>query len=158
ATPPATSTSYISQAVGQATGEERFTPAGTRCGRVVRHRHRPTRTCDVGRVSGVERPPRGLLARLGAVVVRRRVVVLIATGVFVALAVPFGNNVVARLSTGGFTDPAAPSSRAEKLLADKFHTGVPNLVLLADAGGSVDDPVATADGEALTDRLAADPR
>src|SRR2546423_1048777 len=51
------------------------------------------------------------------------------------------------------------SRRAAALLEQRFHVGKPNLVILATdtGGGSVDDPVAVAAGEALTQELAATP-
>lgn len=103
-----------------------------------------------------DRPP-SRMAALGRSVARRRLPVLLLTLVVVAIAAVFGSDVAQRLSSGGFTDPKSQSTKAERLLADRFETGVPNLVLLARAPGSVDDPAATADGRALTERVAKAP-
>ncbi|GAB2967609.1 MMPL family transporter [Streptomyces pseudoechinosporeus] len=100
------------------------------------------------------RAGRSRLAALARRLVRHRIPVLLAVLVVAAVAVPFAGGVSDRLSSGGFTDPAAESAEAEELLADRFGTGVPNLVLLARAPGSVDDPAAAAAGRDLTGRVA----
>ena len=41
-----------------------------------------------------------------------------------------GGGVAGNLSGGGFDDPNAESSRAKELLASRFDTGDPNLVLV----------------------------
>ncbi|GAU70547.1 hypothetical protein SSP35_20_00430 [Streptomyces sp. NBRC 110611] len=101
-----------------------------------------------------QRAGRSWLAALGRLLVRRRVPVLLGVLLAVAAAVPVGGGVAGRLSSGGFTDPAAESTQAETFLADRFGSGVPNLVLLARAPGPVDDPRAAAAGRELTRRLA----
>ncbi|WP_431045494.1 MMPL family transporter [Streptomyces sp. P1-3] len=97
------------------------------------------------------------LAALGRLLVRRRVPVLLAVLLAVAAAIPVGGGVADRLSSGGFTDPAAESSKAQEFLADRFGSGAPNLVLLARAPGPVDDPRAASAGRDLTRRLAQEP-
>ncbi|MGG2463636.1 MMPL family transporter [Streptomyces sp. RGM 3693] len=104
-----------------------------------------------------KRADRSRLAALGRLLVRRRVLVLVAVLLAVAAAVPIGGGVADRLSGGGFTDPAAESSKAAKFLADRFGSGAPNLVLLARTSGSVDDPRAATDGRDLSRRLAQEP-
>ncbi|WP_438484829.1 MMPL family transporter [Streptomyces sp. S186] len=104
-----------------------------------------------------KRADRSRLAALGRLLVRRRVLVLVAVLLAVAAAVPIGGGVSDRLSGGGFIDPAAESSRAEKFLADRFGSGAPNLVLLARTSGSVDDPRAATAGRDLSRRLAQEP-
>ncbi|AJC53135.1 putative membrane protein [Streptomyces sp. 769] len=104
-----------------------------------------------------KRADRSRLAALGRLLVRRRVLVLVAVLLAVAAAVPIGGGVSDRLSGGGFTDPAAESSKAAKLLADRFGSGAPNLVLLARTSGSVDDPRAATAGRDLSRRLAQEP-
>ena len=99
-----------------------------------------------------------MLARLAPAVVRRPRVVLIAALLLLVAAGVYGGGVVSSLSGGGFEDPSSESTAAGDLLEETFGQGEPNLVLLAEAGaGSVDDPTATAAGQALTDRLAAEP-
>lgn len=65
-------------------------------------------------------------------------------------ALIFGHDVQDRLSHGGFDDPSAESSRAENILDDRFGGGEANLVLIADAGRSVDDQEIADAGSALT--------
>ncbi len=96
-----------------------------------------------------------MLSRIARFSIRRRVLVVATAVVGFALAGALGGDVASRLSSGGFNDPAAESSRAEDLLAERFGTGAPNLVLLVTAnGGSVDQPRVAAAGRALTARLA----
>ncbi|WP_340627899.1 MMPL family transporter [Streptomyces noursei] len=104
-----------------------------------------------------KRSDRSRLAALGRLLVRRRVLVLVAVLLAVAAAVPIGGGVSDRLSGGGFTDPAAESSKAAKFLADRFGSGAPNLVLLARTSGSVDDPLDATAGRDLSRRLAQEP-
>ncbi|MDT7544629.1 MAG: putative drug exporter of the superfamily, partial [Actinomycetota bacterium] len=95
-----------------------------------------------------------MLARLAAVAVVRRRLVLVLALVFLAAAGAIGGGVSKELSGGGFDDPKAPSERAAALLHDQFHTGEPNLLLLVTAPGSVDDPAVAAAGQRLAARLA----
>src|SRR5882762_5775328 len=101
-----------------------------------------------------------MLERLGGAMVRRRWVVLAATAVLVVVAGAFGGGVFGAVKSGGFTDPAASSSQADRLLAERFGAGDANLVLIVTAtgAGTVDDPAVAAEGRALTARLAADHR
>ncbi|MEU9236282.1 MMPL family transporter [Streptomyces subrutilus] len=93
--------------------------------------------------------------RAGVFVTRRPRLVLLAALAFLVLSVVFGAEATGRLKTQGYDDPRSESSRAAGVAAE--HSGAsPNLVLVAQApGGSVDDPAARSEGEALTRRLAA---
>jgi RND superfamily putative drug exporter len=83
--------------------------------------------------------------------------VLIATMVLVALSGAIGGTVQEHLSSGGFDDPGAESTKAEQILTDVFRSGNPNLVLLVTAkSGSVDDKTPAAYGAELTEKLAAE--
>jgi RND superfamily putative drug exporter len=100
-----------------------------------------------------------MLERLGGVVVRRRWLVLAATGLLLVVAGLLGGGVFGATKSGGFTDPGAPSSKADRLLTERFGAGDANLVLIVTAGsGRVDDPAVAAAGQALTARLGADPK
>jgi putative drug exporter of the RND superfamily len=93
--------------------------------------------------------------RLGRFLIRRRWYVLAGALVFLLLAGAFGGSVEERLSTGGFNEDSAESSRAEALLEERFRTGSPNVLLLVETReGSVDDPEVADLGQRLTDRLA----
>jgi len=98
-----------------------------------------------------------VVTALAGFAVRRRRLVLALTFVFVAASVVLGSGVVKRLSGSGFDDPAAASTRAATVLAQRFHTGVPNFVLLVKAQGGVDNPEVAQAATALTGRLAAEP-
>ncbi|HET6833337.1 MAG TPA: MMPL family transporter [Acidimicrobiales bacterium] len=85
-----------------------------------------------------------------------RAVVIAAVVVF-AVAGAIGGGVADHLTSGGFEDPSSESERADEALADRFDTGVPNLLLLVTAeNGDVDDPAVATAGQALTDELAAE--
>jgi RND superfamily putative drug exporter len=92
-------------------------------------------------------------------VIRRRRLVLIGAVVALLMAGAFGGNVASHLKAGGFEDPHAQSTKANRILREQFHQGDPNLVFLVTAkGGNVDDPSVAAAGRALTERLARDGR
>src|SRR3954447_7103729 len=95
-----------------------------------------------------------MVTALARFAVRRRHLVLALTFVFVAASIVLGSGVVKRLSGAGFDDPAAASTRAGDALAQQFHTGTPNFLLLVRTPHGVDDAQATAAGEQLTGRLA----
>jgi putative drug exporter of the RND superfamily len=83
--------------------------------------------------------------------------VVIAAVVMFALAGAVGGGVADHLTSGGFDDPSSESERADDALAERFDTGVPNLLLLVTArNGDVDDPAVAAAGQALTDQLASE--
>jgi RND superfamily putative drug exporter len=100
--------------------------------------------------------PSVLIDRLAHLATRRTRGVLIAAVVFVALAGVLGGGVAENLTSGGFEDPSTESARAEEALADRFDTGVPNLILLVTApdGAEVDSPAVDQAGRALTSELA----
>src|ERR687884_1098457 len=95
-----------------------------------------------------------MLERLATRVVRHRLLVLAAPAVLVVAAGLFGSGVFGAVKSGGFTDRDAESSRAVRLLAERFGQGSPNLVLVVTARrGGVDSPAVAAAGRTLTDRL-----
>ena len=99
-----------------------------------------------------------MFERLGGWVVRRRWLILIATAIFFVAAGGIGGGVAERLSNGGFQDPAAEASVAQRVLDREFGVTSPNFVLLVTAeNGDVDDKSTIAEGEALTEELAAEP-
>ncbi|HSS08310.1 MAG TPA: MMPL family transporter [Acidimicrobiales bacterium] len=99
-----------------------------------------------------------MLTRLANTIVRRRRLVLIAALAFFAIAGAIGGGVASHLSSGGFNDPAAQSTKASNLVRDQFHSGDPNVVLLVTARqGTVDNPQVARDAQALTAQLAREP-
>ncbi|MGA7050090.1 MAG: MMPL family transporter [Mycobacterium sp.] len=57
-----------------------------------------------------------------------------------AVAAVIGAPAANKLSTGGFADPSAESTKATRLLADKFHIGGDQLILLVRAREGIDTP------------------
>ncbi|HEX8802906.1 MAG TPA: MMPL family transporter [Acidimicrobiales bacterium] len=99
-----------------------------------------------------------MLTRFARIATTRTRLVLVGALVLVVVAGALGGGVADALVSGGFEDPASPSSRADDLLDERFGTGVPNVVLLVTAEeGDVDDPAVARAGRALTDELAAEP-
>ena len=99
-----------------------------------------------------------MLNRLARFTVRRRRLVLIGSLVAFLAFGAIGGGVAEQLSSGGFEDPNAESTRARHLVEDVFGASTPNLVLLVTAdGGNVDDAAAAAAGVALTQEVAALP-
>jgi RND superfamily putative drug exporter len=99
-----------------------------------------------------------MLERLARFTIRRRRFVLIGALVALLFAGAFGGNVASHLKSGGFENPGAESTKADRILHDQFKQGDPNLVFLVTGkGGSVDDPAVAAAGRALTERLSKEP-
>src|SRR5215207_760230 len=98
-----------------------------------------------------------MLGRIASFTVRRRRLVLgLALVAFLASAA-IGGGVAERLSSGGFDDPGAESTAADRVLEEEFKTGTPNIVLVVTAeGGDVDDPAVAAASKAVAADLAAE--
>src|SRR4051794_8757698 len=97
------------------------------------------------------------LVRVARGILRRRRLILVAAVVAFALSGALGGGVASKLSSGGFDDPGAESTRAQDYLDAHFaQGGMPNVILLvtADPGLDVDNPVIASVGQALTDELA----
>jgi RND superfamily putative drug exporter len=97
-----------------------------------------------------------MLTRFADLATRRSRAVLVAALLLVGLAGAFGGGVAENLVSGGFEDPATESARADEALAERFGTGVPNVILLVTAppGDDVDSPRVGDAGRAITERLA----
>jgi RND superfamily putative drug exporter len=99
-----------------------------------------------------------VLRRVALLPVRRRRLILVLAAVGFAVAGGIGGGVADHLSSGGFDDPSSESSRAERVLEERFGAGTPNVVLLVTADdGSVDDPPVATAGRDLTEQLAREP-
>ncbi len=98
-----------------------------------------------------------MVATLGRLTYDRRRLVLALAGLFAVLAAVFGPPVGNEVSTGGFDDPAAESSRAAAALTEAFGPNADDvLVVYRDAGLTTDDPAYAAQlGEVLA-RIPAD--
>jgi RND superfamily putative drug exporter len=95
-----------------------------------------------------------MLTSWAALVIRRRLVVLLCTIGFVVLAGALGGGAVERLSAGGYDDASSASAQASELLAARFPSGEANVVLLVSSDRSVDDPQVVAAATAVSERLA----
>ena len=96
------------------------------------------------------------MGRLGVFLVRRRKLVLILALIGLIAAGVIGSGVAGRLSNGGFENPEAESFIASQVLADEFSVSPPDIIIVASAPGSVDDPAAAEAGRALSAALAAE--
>ena len=95
-----------------------------------------------------------MLTRIAALAIRAPKRVLIATGLLLVLGGIFGAPVASHLLTGGFTDPAADSTRATNIIDAHFHGGQANLVFLVSAPGGADSQAATTTGRTIQGALA----
>jgi RND superfamily putative drug exporter len=99
-----------------------------------------------------------LLERLARFGIRRRREVLVATLAGVIASAALAGGVAKHLSSGGFDDPGAESSRADALLREQLRAGVPNLLLLVSARhAAVDATDVARAGLRLTQQLSAEP-
>ena len=95
-----------------------------------------------------------MFERLGRLAVRRRIPILIATGVFFVSAGVIGGGVAERLSNGGFEDPNSESVARRGGSRGRVRRAHPQPGPAGDAqGGDVDDPAIEGAGLALTKQL-----
>ena len=83
--------------------------------------------------------------------------VLLLTLLIVLAAGAYGSSAVSHLSSGGFTNSSSPSTRADAVLASRFHEGAPNLVFLLHSRAGVDSTGARSVGVRLARELASQP-
>src|SRR5208337_2593406 len=93
-------------------------------------------------------------ARLAIGAPRR--VIVVALLVMVGTAI-FGIPVIKSLSAGGMRDPTSESSRAAKLLSDKFDQGDMAMIVSITSKGGVESPAARAVGTDIVRRLQTSP-
>ncbi|MFF5089231.1 MMPL family transporter [Streptomyces niveus] len=94
--------------------------------------------------------------RIAELAIRRARLVLVVAVVAVALMGAVGAGAFSVLKGGGYDDPASQSSRAGKVIDEKFG-GETNLILLVrTAEGRVDSPAADRSGQALVADLKAE--
>lgn len=94
------------------------------------------------------------MARIAIAAPRR----IIAAAILVmAGAAIFGIPAATSLAPGGFVDPASESARAAAVLADKFHRGDMEMVLLVSSDSGVQDGPARAVGTDIARQLAESP-
>lgn len=98
-----------------------------------------------------------MLTRIARLATRYPKQVLLAAVALALICGGFGATVTDRLQAGGFTSDQAESTRAAKLIADRFDGAEPNLVLLVRADGGVDGAAARSVGTDIAQRLSARP-
>ncbi|MFC0597641.1 MMPL family transporter [Streptomyces palmae] len=99
-----------------------------------------------------------MLTRITELALRRaKLLLILGTLAVVAMGV-LGAGAFGKLKGGGFDDPDAPSSRAQKIIDEKFG-GEHDLVFLvrAEEGGRLDAPAVRERGQSLTADLRKDP-
>ncbi len=85
--------------------------------------------------------------------VRQARLLLVISGIVLVAAAVFGSGAFGKLKNGGFDDPAAASSQAQRLINERYG-GQTNLVLLVAAkAGTVDDPASASAGRQLAGTL-----
>lgn len=77
-----------------------------------------------------------MFARLGHLAVRRKMLVVIASAVILGISAGLGSLVFARLSSGGYSDPASDSAKVFTYLHDTLGVKDPGVVLIVDGGKS----------------------
>ena len=98
-----------------------------------------------------------VLTRTADLAVRHRRIVLIGALVLFVVSAALGGGVAERLSSGGFEDPDAESTRSEATIRDQFGSGTPNVMLLVTArDGDISDPEVEAAGRGLARELASE--
>ncbi|MEU4050660.1 MMPL family transporter [Streptomyces olivaceus] len=98
-----------------------------------------------------------MFERLAELAIRRARLVLVVAVVAVALMGAVGAGAFEKLKGGGYDDPASQSTRAGKVIDEKFG-GETNLVLLVTGSdGRVDTPAAEKAGRALAAELRKEP-
>src|SRR4051794_15691126 len=98
-----------------------------------------------------------MLYRYGTFIHRHARLVLIISALALIAAAAVGVGAFGKLKSGGFGDPAADSTKAQKVVDERFG-GDSNLVLLIHAkSGTVDDQAVAQSGQALTDALSGEP-
>ena len=98
-----------------------------------------------------------MLNRLARFVTSHSRQVLLLALFIVLAAGAYGSSAVSHLSSGGFTDPSSPSTKADALLSKRFHQGDPNLVFLLQSPSGVSSAAARSVGTTLAVDLARQP-
>ncbi|TCJ97679.1 MMPL family transporter [Nocardia alba] len=94
-----------------------------------------------------------MFTRLAALVLRAPRVILIAALLFLVVAGGFGASVISQLPAGGYDPPNAESSRAERILTERFGAGGFSLVFAVTAPEGIDTPAARARAQSISDAL-----
>lgn len=99
-----------------------------------------------------------MLRRLAAFTVKRPKSVLAAVLVLLGISVVLGGSVSDKLGTGGNTDPASESSKADEFLDQHFGTTANLVVQLLPRDGTIDSPEVAAIRDRVLKVVAAEPK
>ncbi len=102
-------------------------------------------------------PQRGVLARIAAVSLAAPRRIIAAALLAAVAAAVFGVPVAGKLAAGGFEDPAAESSRAAALLAERFDQGDAQLLITVTSPRGATADAARAVGTEIVDTLRSSP-
>ncbi|WP_165502965.1 MMPL family transporter, partial [Actinomadura fibrosa] len=116
---------------------------------------RPVPPSALPPVLGGRRRP--VLGRFGRRCAKHRRAVLGLAGAATLLLGIAASGLSGRLSNGGYTAAGTQSARADRLLARRFHTRPPDLVLLVSPNAPVDDARVAERGRRLAGRIAGRP-
>ncbi|WP_306324049.1 MULTISPECIES: MMPL family transporter [unclassified Streptomyces] len=99
-------------------------------------------------------PVTGRLATLARRLADRRRIAMLLVALIAAAAAVLGADTESKLSAGGYTPSSAEAVQADRMLADRFKAGAPNVVLVARSDDGVDKAAAANAGRELTERIA----
>ncbi len=86
-----------------------------------------------------------MFSRIGHFAACRAKLALTLSLLFIVVTAAMGSQVVSKMSSAGYDDPASGSSRVFTYLRDHFHVEDPWTILVLDAKTSADDPAVKAD-------------
>ena len=92
--------------------------------------------------------------RIGHFAARRARLAMTLSILFIVVTAAMGSQVVSRMSSAGYDDPASGSSRTFTYLRDHFHIEDPWTILVLDARTSVDDAPVRADAVRISSAIA----
>lgn len=95
--------------------------------------------------------------RIGLLAARRARLAMTLSILFIVITGALGSQVVSRMSSAGYDDPASGSSRVFTYLRDHFHIEDPWTILVLDAKTSADDPAVKADALRISSVVASVP-
>src|SRR4051794_18541601 len=98
-----------------------------------------------------------MLTRLADLGIRYPRRILSVAGLLFLLAAAYGFGAADHLSSGGFRDQNAASSKAETILQDRFHAGAINLVVELRTDAGVDSAAARSEGLAAVRQIRTSP-
>ena len=96
-----------------------------------------------------------MFEKFGALLVRRKRTILALFIVAVIAAGGIGSLVIARLDSGGYSDPGSDSAKAGVYLKETFKVKDPAVIMVIDSSSAITDPTVAANAAALESSIAA---